>query len=137
MDKNDSSNFCEALKKYFENKNSQNIFNPLVPELAEIFHLHYTLVESINKVEIKDENMKINIENMKINIEENIRIIINIIEILAHRKIILSTTIDNLSIYKVSKSYNSDLREIYELNNLKNIFPDQQKTTILIPLKTL
>lgn len=137
MDKNDSSNIYEALRKHLETKNSQKVFNPLVPELAEIFYLHYTLIENINKVLAVhgDENLHNEMEQIKITLEHNIEGIINIIGGIAHRKIVLLKAIDNSTIRSISKNYNSDLREIYELNNIKSIFPSEEKRALLIPLK--
>jgi uncharacterized HAD superfamily protein len=138
MDTKDSSNIFKALKKYLEHKNSQKAFNPEVNELAEIFNLHYNLVEAINKVlEVNEEEfIKNELENVKNTLFINIEKIMLLLERLSNRRILLFVTSDTSKIRKISKNYNSDLNEIFELNNIKDIFPSTGKRVLLIPTKT-
>lgn len=139
METKSAFKILSRLRQYFDLRNSHRIFSPFTVVLVELLDKHFNLLENIKNFEASTEDTFLISETDKLrkSLEGNMLIIANMISIITNRKIVFHiNNSENNTIRKLSKIYNSDLFEIFELNGFKDIFLTlKHKKLIIIPLK--
>ncbi len=138
MSKVNILSLLEKINKTLETKNSCRHFSQLTLEFAELFYVHWNLLDRLRNIcnPLIDIHLLEESNKMKATLEHNLEKIIKIIEITSNRKIYIYTVESGDSVWEIAKTLKSNVAEIYELNNLKKIFSLEDKKFLLIPIET-
>ncbi|MCX7922297.1 MAG: LysM peptidoglycan-binding domain-containing protein [Clostridia bacterium] len=117
-------------------KDLRKTFTPLTLELVALLNDYYSLAKKIDwmLVYYGDTALTSDFRKSRELIQETMLKIIETLEQLIERSLIIHTTSSNDTLWKVSKKYKCDMMEVYELNNLKDVMPFKKGIVILIPI---
>lgn len=137
MNKTPITDIRELLKKVISTRDSVRFFKKLPAELVELLFTHFELtgvIENIKRSLPELPQMEA-LDTIIKNLEANKKLLIDAICILTDRKILLYTTLQDDTLWKISKKFGSEIHEISELNNIKDIILPAEKRLLLIPVK--
>ncbi len=119
---------CTCIPKPF--------FDPICEEFIALYHTHYIMIQNLAKLSVMSEgtDFEKELKSILINLGSNNQEIINIIGRITSRKIEVYTVEKKDTLHNIAKKFNADLRELYELNGLKNIFSLNETQTLLVPI---
>lgn len=128
-----------AAKKALAIKGEQKSFTSLPPGFADLFIELYGIIEKINwlKPGIPDDNLKNELEMFKKNVEANAARLLILICQMINRKIIVHITSEGDTLWKIARKYDSNIQEIFDLNDLRTVFSLEPYTCLLVPVKIL
>lgn len=136
MDKEHESSILDIIKRNLEINNSNKHFSMLSHEFYELFNSHHRLVENLKMLEksLTETNLNSTLENIKNSLEVNLKHIMEILSQLTNRSFFIYITTNDDTLWKISKKFNSNIEEICELNNIKNVFKIEESKVLLIPI---
>ena len=118
---------------------SEKAFNKLPAGLVDLYIGHYELLFSFKNIRqntLETELLDI-LDIMAEKLNENSDILLSLINDLTNRDIQLHHTVESDTLWKLSKSYKSEMYEICEINNLGNVLKPYEKKYLLIPCKPM
>ena len=74
-------------------------------------------------------------EAMVLNLDTNMEVLLKMAGDLANRKVLVHETSEDDTLWGLSRKYDSEIQEICEINNVKNVLKPNEKRFLLIPLK--
>lgn len=137
MYENPVSNLARSLTEKLSARAPVKAFNKLPEGLVDLFISHCALLFSIKNIRQNTKTAELQniLEIMTEKLNENTDILLYLIGNLTDRDIKLHQTLEDDTPWKLAKSYNAELHEICELNNLENILKPYEKKLLLIPVK--
>lgn len=137
MHENPVSHLRGLVAEKLSARTSDKAFGKLPAGLADLYINHYELLSSIENIRqstLKTELLSI-FDIMAEKLSGNTAALLSLINDLTGRDMQLHPTAESDTLWKLSKSYKSDIQEICEINNLGNVLRPYEKKYLLIPCK--
>ncbi|OGO80255.1 MAG: hypothetical protein A2Y21_01500 [Clostridiales bacterium GWC2_40_7] len=116
---------------------TKKAFDKLPAGLVDLYINHYELLLSIKNIRQKTLKTELSslLDLMAERLNENSDTLLSLINKLTNRDLQLHRTSESDTLWKLSKSWKSDIHEIREINNLDNVLRPYEKKYLLIPCK--
>jgi 3-deoxy-D-arabino-heptulosonate 7-phosphate (DAHP) synthase class II len=136
MQANFLSNILEAARNSLNIKSSSRVFHPLCIDFVELYDTHYLLANHLTNLISFVENASVreDLDTIIRNLHQNKRQLLEIIENLSGRTIEVYITSEKDNIWNISRKYNIGVKDLCELNPVKNVMKLEEGTVILVPL---
>jgi LysM domain. len=118
-------------------RTADKVFNKLPAGLVDLCIRHYELLFSFENIRQNTLNTELinRLDVMADKLKDNVDILISLIGNLTSRDIRLHTTAEGDTLWKLSRRYKSDIREICEINTIQNVLKPYEKKYLLIPTR--
>lgn len=135
---NDKVSKSTVLTDKLSARTPKKAFDKLPEGLVDLYISNYELLSSIENIrrDTKEIELLNILDIMAEKLHDNEEILSDLINRLTNRNIKLHRTVETDTLWKLSKTYNAELAEISELNNLRNILKPYEKKYLLIPGKS-
>lgn len=127
----------EVLKKNIEPIKKNSIFPQEAKEMAQLHHNYYELLLKIKELKDSTNDQKLSkiLSDSQDSIDISMKLLIEAIAYITERRIIIHQTSKSDNIWKVARSYDVEVHELFELNIIRKLFYLDENRPILIPLK--
>lgn len=105
--------------------------------MADLYIKHHQLASELRDVGQSTSEAALShyLEALARNLDTNMEIILQITGDLTNRKILPYETSEDDTLWKLSKKHTSEIQEICDINNIKDILRPYEKKILLIPVK--
>lgn len=137
MSKNPLSDIRELLAKAIFARASERAFSKLPTGLTDLYINHYDLKSELKNLAQNNPDPALAgiFEAMVLNLDTNMEVLLKMAGDLANRKVLVHETSEDDTLWGLSRKYDSEIQEICEINNVKNVLKPNEKRFLLIPLK--
>jgi len=137
MNKTYLSSILELIKKSIDVSYSQKNFSDLSIKLSGLLYNLYSLKKSISKIKesIPAGDLTARLEDIEASLVKEAEKLAEIESEVTNYKIAVHVMEKGDTLWKIAKKYDAEIVEIYELNNIKNIFSLDEIPAIFVPVK--